>query len=796
MKGLKFISGPNIYTNKKVVVIHIDEDKLNLIENIGDEIMLNYKIIGFESTFYKIKNNTIIVEYEDENISDKLIQYSYNNIINNNKDQNELHKIKEEFEDTKLGPSTKNIIDAANKRNIPWFRLNDSNLIQLGQGHKQKRIEASTTSDTFVISEQIVKNKDLTKTILKSIGVPVADGFLINNKEELLQKFKVLNCPVVTKPYDGNHGNGITTNITTSDRLVKGYGRAKEFSEYVIVEKYIIGNDYRVLIIDGKLIAAAKRIPAHVIGDGIHTVEELVKIVNKDPKRGEGHRSVLTKIKINDFVKNYLYENGKSLSYIPNNLEHVYLSNIANLSQGGTAEDVTDIIHQSIVKYCIDTAYQCELNICGLDIICKDITKSLESQNGAIIEVNSGPGLRMHFEPSKGKKRDPGMAIIKGLFKDNGRIPIVAITGVNGKTTTVNVSSYILSKNFVVGKTTTNGVYINDKLIETGDCSGPISTKKVLNNPTIELAVLETARGGLTKGLGFDYCDVGVITMIGAGDHLGKYFNNATIDDIIEIKSIVIKNIQPDGYAVLNANDPYVERLIKLVTTKIIFFSIKKDNKIIQSERKKGNPVIYYDDNDIILEMNDKKVVFNCSKIPVLEHKINFLIENVMSSIAVCIALKTDISTIKSQLQKYSNNTHNNPGRFNMLSYKNSKIILDYAHNIDSINEICKYVDSVNGSKKKLVMYGPAGDREEVVIKSIIDKLYKSFDIVILFVDDKLLRGRTKEELVQIMNGKVIETEKRAIDMSFDYMDGSNCLSILLLDDVLTSIKYIESKCK
>lgn len=790
---IKVLVGANIYTNMKVIVLKIDNMEKEKLKELMEKIVLNHTMIGYKNNFYKIIDNMIIFDYDIADISKKIINYSYYK-------SEDINKIKEEYNDTKLGPSTQSIINAAKSRNIPYIHMNDDSMLQLGYGSKQRRIEASTTDSTFVIAEEIAKNKDLTKIILKSIGLPIADGYIAKSMEEIIEYFNIMNCPVTVKPYDGNHGNGVTTNITDIEKLKMGYIKASKNSEYVIIEKNIIGNDYRILIINNNFVAAAKRTPAKVIGDGINNISKLIEIVNSDPLRGDGHNSMMTKIVLDDSIVEYMKNNNIKVTDIPKKDEIVLLYNIANLSQGGTAEDVTDIVHPSIINYCIDAAIQCELDICGLDIICKDITRPLEEQNGAFIEVNSGPGLRMHINPSIGKKRDIGSSIINGMFPfpDNGRIPIISITGVNGKTTTVNLVSHIFQYKFIVGKTTTNGVYVNNNIIEQGDCTGPVSCMKVLTNPNTEIAVLEYARGGILKGLIYDNCDVGVITNVGNGDHMGEHFDNTTIDDIIKIKSVIIQNIQPNGYAVLNANDIHINKMIQSLKNKVIFFSINKNNIIILEQIKNGHPVIYYD-NDIIYCNKNKKYIFEINKIPLLEHKIDFLIENVMASIAVCIAMKVDFNIIKMQLNNYDNNTVNNPGRFNIIKYEDSKLILDYAHNTDSIESITKYIDTYNN--KKICMYGPAGDREDIVIEHIIKKLYDTFDIVVLFTDVKLLRGRTKEDLVNLIQNnmnqdkitKYADSEKEAIDLCFSYIE-KDCVVVLLLDDVSKSIEYINNK--
>ena len=520
------------------------------------------------------------------------------------------------------------------------------------------------------------------------------------------------------------------------------FREAVVFSSNVLLERYIAGSDYRILIVNGALVAAAKRTPACVTGDGCHTIRELITLVNLDTRRGEGHSAVLTKIPINDKVQRCLAEQGWTFESRPGYGVVCFLCTVANLSQGGTAEDVTEQVHPSIIAHCVNAASQCDLDICGVDIICTDIGLPLEAQQGAVIELNSGPGLRMHLAPSKGQPRDPCQAIMTGLFSteaDNGRIPIVSITGVNGKTTTVNLTAHILAKDYLIGKTTTTGIFIDNKRIAEGDCAGRESAERVLAHPLVECAVLETARGGILTGVAFDKCDVGVVTNIGRGDHMGVYFNNMTIEDIIEIKAVVIRQVKPAGYIVLNANDPHIKSLLAHVKSNILFFSIRRDNPYIQNGKRKGQPIIYYDANScsIVLEHGTIKDIYPLADIPLLEKRIEFLIENVMAAIGASSSLGTDFDGIKAQLSVYINDTETNPGRFNLLRYKNTDIILDYAHNEDSIFSICKYMRTI--FSKKVVMFGPAGDREDRVIEAIITELKNTFDVVILFLNKELL---------------------------------------------------------
>ena len=806
--------GPNMYSNKKVIIANFKIDNNEKNENIKNEILNLHQLMGYTNSYSTIIKNKIVFDYDDEKTSLKAVTIAYYKVFGTYKNlQKNIEDLKKEYQYNKLGPSTKSIVDEAVKNNIPYIRMNDNSLIQLGWGKNQKHIEASTTSNTSAIGETIAKNKDLTKVMLKSMGIPVPNGYLIeegeNSENDLLKYYNILGPPVVIKPYDGNHGDGVIANINNINELKKAYKIANKISEYVIIEKYITGNDYRILIINNKFVAASKRNPSFVVGDGYSNIYQLINKINNDPRRGDEHTSELTKIVYDNTVASYIWEQGYySTLSIPKKDKVVYLRKTANLSTGGTAEDVTDIVHPSIINYAIDASIQIDIDICGIDIICKDISKSLELQGGAFIEVNSGPGLRMHIFPSVGKPRNVCKPIIEGLFSENnGRIPIVSITGTNGKTTTVNVMAYLASLVYkVVGKTTTNGVYINNTIIEYGDCSGPKSAQKILRNPDVDICIFESARGGLLKGLGYDYCDVGIITNIGTGDHIGNNYESSNIDELIQIKNVVIKNISKNGYAVLNANDPYIHKIIPYVSCKnIIYFSINHNNDIIHNQIKHKEHVIYYNGNDIIYSYQNKEEVFYIKNISIIQDsQISFQIENIMTVIACSIALKIDMNIIKKGLATFENNIKNNPGRFNILKYKSSTLIIDYGHNLDSIIHLSKYVDNIS-SNKKIVMFGAAGDREDNVIKKMIEYLYKSFDIIILFVTKETKRGRSEQELIDLMTSnlnkdksvEIVLNENDAIDKSFSYINPSNNdIILLLIDNVKDSIEYIMEKIK
>jgi len=797
------IEGPNIYYDKKVIEIKINN--IEFIPKIKNEIINIHKKINYNLDEIIINNNKIIYTYEYDEISLKICDIACDKINFNKKYSNKINILKEEYDNIKIGISANCIIKNAIKQNIPYIKLNNDNLYQLGWGIKQKKIESSCTSNTYAISESICKDKNLTKVILESIGIPIAKGYITNNETDLIKYYNSLNGSVVIKPYNGNHGDNVFININDVDTLKKLFKIIIKNCNYVIIEKYIEGDDYRILIINHKFVAATKRIPPFVVGNNKNTIKELINIINNDPKRGINHTSSLTKIEIDDNLILILKEKDYNINTILKKDIKVYLRKNGNLSTGGISEDVTDIVDKSIIDFSIDASKQINLDICGIDIVCKDISKPLTIENGCFIEVNSGPGLRMHLYPYIGKSRDIGNEIISNLFpkNENGRIPIIAVTGTNGKTTTVNLISYILNKKYVVGKTTTNGIYVNNNLIEEGDCSGPLSSKKILMNPDVELCVFECARGGILKGLGFDKCDVAVLTNIGSGDHLGKNFGNSTLDDILNIKCVLLKNISSNGYAVLNANDPTIYKILKIVNKKIILFSIDENNKLIKEYKSNGNPVVYFNNKDIILCVNGNEKIFDIKDIPIIHNNLSFQIENVMISIACCYALNIDIKYIKEQLSNFSNNVYNNPGRFNILEYKNSEVIIDYAHNMDSILLVSNYIKEKKANKK-IVLFGAAGDRDNTVIQKMTSMLYDSFDVIILFVDIDTKRGRDENELFNLMisgikkkSNKILEfanSEIKGIDIGFKYTGDKNDIFIILVDNVTKSIDYVLNK--
>ncbi|MEC7005294.1 MAG: cyanophycin synthetase, partial [Bacteroidota bacterium] len=544
----------------------------------------------------------------------------------------DIMNMKEIRQNEGLGPSTSSIIKEAEARGIPWIRLNKYSLCQLGYGANQKRIQATVTSETSNIGVEIACDKEETKDLLEQAEVPIPKGDIIRTERGLKEAVDYVGFPLVIKPVNGNHGRGITTNINSLDEALIGFKEAKEVSRLVIVEKYITGEDHRLLVINNKLVAAAKRTPAHVIGDGKSTIQELVDEVNKDERRGYGHEKVLTEIDINSLTLEILKEMNMTTESVPKKGEMVKLKSTANLSTGGTAEDITELIHPYNVFMAERISKIIGLDICGIDIMAEDLTKPLNKSGGAVLEVNAGPGFRMHLQPTSGLPRNVGGHVVDMLFPpgSNSRIPIIAVTGTNGKTTTTRLIAHIAKmKGKKVGYTTSDGVYIQNRLLMTGDCTGPKSAEFVLKDPTVNFAVLECARGGLLRaGLGFKKCDIGVVTNV-AGDHLGLKGIH-TIDQLAKVKGVIPETVHKDGYSVLNADDDRVYAMRNNIESQFALFSMDEQNPRIKRHSSRGGISAVYENGYITIYRGEWKMrVAQAVNVPLTKGgKASFMIQN------------------------------------------------------------------------------------------------------------------------------------------------------------------------
>ncbi|WP_104734810.1 cyanophycin synthetase [Hanstruepera ponticola] len=669
----------------------------------------------------------------------------------------DIQKMRELRENDRLGPSTGSIVEEAEARGIPWIRLNKYSLCQLGYGANQKRIQATVTSETSSIGVELACDKEDTKYLLEQAEVEVPRGDIIRRERSLEEACDYVGFPLVIKPIDGNHGRGITVNIQNYDEALEAFHQAKESSRSgaIIVEKFITGEDYRVLVINNKMVAAAKRTPAHVIGDGKSTVQELIDEVNKDPRRGYGHENVLTQITVNELTKTIIKDAGYTLESVIAEGERLILKDTANLSTGGTAEDVTDIVHPANVSMAERISKIIDLDICGIDIMTTDISKPLSETGGAVLEVNAGPGFRMHLAPTSGLPRNVAAPVIDKLFPqkgDTGRIPIVAITGTNGKTTTSRLMAHIAKmKGYRVGYTTSDGVYIQNRLLMTGDCTGPASAEFVLKDPTVNFAVLECARGGLLRaGLGFKKCDVGIVTNV-AADHLGLKGIH-TIEQLAKVKGVIPETVLPSGYAILNADDDLVYDMRRSVECHIALFSMDENNPRIKAlQRLNGITAVYENGYVTICRGEWKMRIMKAEHIPLTYGgKAKFMIQNVLAAVLGAHVQGISIEDMKAALETFIPSASQTPGRLNLFEFKDFTILLDYAHNPAGMMALKKFTDELEATVKVGIIAG-VGDRRDEDTNQVGSIAAEMFDEIIIR-QDKRLRGRTEEELIKLLN--------------------------------------------
>lgn len=714
-----------------------------------------------------------------------------------------LGRLRELDEDVRLGPSTGAIVEAALARRIPCRRLTEGSLVQFGWGSKQRRIQAAETDNTSAIGESIAQDKELTKKLLHAAGVPVPQGRPVSDAEDAWKAAQEIGAAVVVKPRDGNQGKGITVNIKTREQVLTAYAAAAEVSDDVMVERFLPGQDFRLLVVGRQLVAAARREPPLVVGDGTHTVRELVDQVNRDPRRGEGHATSLTKIRFDHIALATLAQQGYAEDAVPPKGARVILRNNANLSTGGTATDVTDDVHPDLAASAVAAAQMVGLDICGIDVVCDTVIKPLETQGGGVVEVNAAPGLRMHLQPSFGKGRAVGEAIVANMFPpgEDGRIPVVAVAGTNGKTTTVRLTSHILTLSGKrVGMTNSDGVYIEGRRIDTGDCSGPKSARNVLMHPDVDAAVLETARGGvLREGLAFDRCDVAVVTNIGVGDHLGLNYIT-TVEDLTVVKRVIVQNVAPHGMAVLNAADPLTARMADACPGAVTFFAFDRSHPVMATHRAQGRRVVYRDGDAIVAAGEGTEYRVPLSDIPITRNgAIGFQVENAMAATAAAWGLGIDWETIRRGLATFVNDAQTAPGRFNTFDYKGATLIADYGHNPDAIVALLGAVENMP-AKRRLVVISGAGDRRDEDIRRQTELLGDAFDSVILY-QDQCQRGRADGEVVALLRAglknarrtKVVEEvngEFKAIDRGLALLEPGD-LCLVLIDQIDEALAHI-----
>jgi cyanophycin synthetase len=672
-----------------------------------------------------------------------------------------LQRVREVIVASDLGPSTKAVVDAAVRRGIPWKRIGDDSLVRLGYGAALRHVQATTTDRTSLLAVELAGDKHLTKAVLKEAGLPAPRGCVVGSREEAVACLDTADLPVVVKPLDGNQGRGVSLNLQTAEQVAEAFDLAAEISDRVIVEEMYRGNDYRIVIVGGRMVAAAQRVPAHVWGDGVHTISQLVDYANHDPRRGEHHEKPLTKIITDPLVMAILRRAGRSLEDIPAVGEMVLLRESANLSTGGEARDVTDQVHPSIREICERTARVIGLDVCGIDVVLPDITQGYDGRGG-IVEVNAAPGIRMHHHPSQGEPRDVGGAIVEMLYPGGatGRIPIVSITGTNGKTTVTRLVRHILgSTGATVGMTTTDGIWIGDKAVQRGDTTGPRSAGLVLSDPAVEVAVLETARGGIVRsGLGYDWADIAVMTNVQA-DHIGQD-GIESIDDIMHIKRLVAERVRPGGTLVLNADDPQVvrvpeHRLVCNTPKRVVFFSLDPNNPHVLRHLGAGGTAFVANDGWIEERVGPGSTrLAPIASIPAtLGGTAEFQIQNVLAAMAVGRAYGLQADAVVDAVADFSLD-HHSAGRTNLFALKGGYLMVDYGHNPAAIEALSKTVSRWGASRVTQVVAVP-GDRADTLIVEAAQSIGAADRVIIR--EDEDLRGRQPGEVADLLRRTLLE---------------------------------------
>lgn len=851
IQRIRALRGPNLWSRHTAIeaIVHCD-DQEQVIENLAEfeielrtlfpqlrlmrvnqmdelismALVLEHVVLGLQAqagcpvTFSRtVKTKEpgvfqVVVEYSEESVGRMAFKFGVDLIkAAVNKQSFDLEAALKELsaldEDIRLGPSTGSIVQSAVERNIPYRRLTEGSLVQFGWGSKQKRIQAAETSQTSAIAEAIAQDKELTKDLLHAAGVAVPMGKVVDNAEDAIQvahDLGKLGNTVVIKPRDGNQGKGVAVNIQSESLVREAFEVAQHYGSKIIVERYMPGQDFRLLVVGDKLIAAARRDPPNVNGDGVSTIRQLVDKVNLDPLRGDGHATPLTKIRLDDIAIATLAKQNYKVDSIPRIGERIVLRNNANLSTGGSATDVTDDVHPDLAASAVTAAKMVGLDVCGVDVVCEAVYKSLEEQGGGVVEVNAAPGLRMHLNPSYGKAQPVGEAIISLLFPEgeNGRIPTVAVSGTNGKTTTVRLITHLIrGTGKRVGFTSTDGIYVENERIDTGDCSGPKSARNILMHPEVDAAVFETARGGiLREGLGFDMCDVAVITNLGEGDHLGMGYID-TVDELAQVKGVIVRNVPTTGMAVLNAADPAVAKMARNCRGQVTFFGLNGHHPIISSHRAQGKRAIFrLQDNLHAVIGNEVIRKISLANIPLTEGgQIGFQVENVMASIAAAWALNISWETIELGLKSFVSDVQTAPGRFNLFKFKGATVIADYGHNPDAIRALVDATNSIS-AKRRFVVISGAGDRRDDDIRAQTKILGEAFDSVILY-EDQCQRGRADGEVISLLREGLVGASKTksieeihgeflAIDTALNQLQPDD-LCLILIDQVEESLQYL-----
>ena len=652
-----------------------------------------------------------------------------------------------------LGPSTRAIVAAAQRRQIPTLRLNGNSLVQLGYGKRRRLIQATMASTTSAVGLDIATDKQLTRELLQRAFIPVAQGRLAHTEAEAVSVLEDLGAPVAVKPQDGNQGRGVTLDVRTPEEMTRAFAAATRVSRVAIVEEMLEGRDYRVLVVGGRFVAASERVPPEIVGDGVRSIEQLVADANLDPRRGDGHDKPLTRIRMDEAARNVLASQGLTSADIPAAGARIRLRGTANLSTGGTAHDVTDLVHTDVIAMCERAARIVGLDICGIDLIAEDIARPLPCRGAGIVEINAGPGIRMHHHPSEGEPRDAGAAIVDMMFPagEDGRIPIVSITGTNGKTTTARmVARAVSAAQLTAGLTTTDGVYIGGRQVAKGDMTGPRSARAVLCDPAVDVAVLETARGGIVRfGLGYDWSDVGVLTNVQL-DHIGQD-GIESIEDLLHIKSLVAERVREGGTLVLNADDENVAGLaraprVRRIPRQVAFFSLAPHSPRVAAHISEGGTA-YFPKNGWIVEARASVLepVCRIGAIPcMLGGAAQFNLGNALAAVAAARALGLTARVIAQALETFTPEVEN-PGRANLYAVGRGYVLIDYGHNPAAIGAVGAIAGRWRWGRITGVV-GLPGDRSNHVLRGAAAVAANVFDRIYVR-EDRYLRGRAPGEV-------------------------------------------------
>ncbi|OLP20199.1 cyanophycin synthetase [Leptolyngbya sp. 'hensonii'] len=721
--------------------------------------------------------------------------------------EQDLKDLQDFWTNAALGPSTETIVKEAEARGIPWLPLSARSLIQLGYGVHQKRMQATLSDRTGILGVELASDKEGTKQILRDAGIPVPRGTVVYYLDDLEAAIEeVGGYPIVIKPLDGNHGRGITINIDSWAMAEIAYDVAREVSRAVIVERFYQGRDHRVLVVNGKVVAVAERVPAHVVGDGRSTISELIELTNQDPNRGEGHDNVLTKITVDRHAMQLLERQSYTLDSVLPQGEICYLRATANLSTGGIAVDRTDDIHPENIWIAERVVKTIGLDIAGLDVVTSDISKPLRETGGVIVEVNAAPGFRMHVSPSQGIPRNVAEPVLNMLFPPGtpSRIPIIAVTGTNGKTTTTRLIAHIFKQTQkVVGYTTTDGIYINDYLVEKGDTTGPQSAQVILRDPTVEVAVLESARGGILRsGLGFDTCDIGLVLNV-AADHLG-IGDIDTVEQLANLKSVVAESAMPNGYAILNADDPLVVAMAERVSAQVAYFAMDAENPIVREHTRRGGLAAIYENGYLSILKGDWTLrIEQAVNVPLtMGGKAPFMIANALAASLAAFAHGVRIEDIRAALISFVASVGQTPGRMNLFNLGQYHALVDYAHNPASYEALGAFIRNWPG--KRIGVVGGPGDRRDTDFVKLGVLSAQIFDDLIVKEDDDT-RGRPRGDAARLIaegieqadvafRYQTILDETTAIKAGLDSASPGS-LVVILPESVSRAIELIKARC-